>query len=290
MSRRRQPTPPFAFAVISLLAAALLLATPQTALGGPLTPTSATPSDADVSFRKQPASTTIGWSVEERPLVVYRFGDGPSRRMIVAGIHGGYEWNTIELAHMLIDFLASHPAVVPPSVTLYVLPALNPDGEARSHGYEGRANSHGVDLNRNFPHNWQQEWAIAGCWDYLPITGGEHPLSEPESQALSRFVLSEHIEMLISYHSAALGIFAGGRPERTGSVRLAEAIAEVTDYPYPALNTGCEYTGQLTDWAAANGISSVDVELSTHYNLDYLTNLRVLFTFLNHQPRNDGQP
>ncbi|HNZ13472.1 MAG TPA: hypothetical protein PKL11_07430, partial [Anaerolineaceae bacterium] len=37
----------------------------------------------------------IGYSVEGRELWVVRFGNGPVVRMIVAGIHGGYEWNTV---------------------------------------------------------------------------------------------------------------------------------------------------------------------------------------------------
>lgn len=267
---------------VCLTAFALLLQTVAPAQGQ-TRPAAATPSlhsAGNTSGGSSAVTQTIGWSVEERPLLVHRYGDGPSRRMIVAGIHGGYEWNTSELAERLLGFLNRHPGVVPDDVTLYILPLLNPDGAARSQGYEGRANANGVDLNRNFPHNWQASWPSAGCWDFLPISGGRHPFSEPETRALARFVLSEHIEMLISYHSAALGIFAGGRPEHPGSTRLAEAVAEVTDYPFPPLETGCAYTGQLTDWAAANGVSAVDVELSTHYNLDYRENLRVLFTFL----------
>jgi len=37
----------------------------------------------------------IGFSVSGRPLEVYQFGSGPSERLIVAGVHGGNEWNTI---------------------------------------------------------------------------------------------------------------------------------------------------------------------------------------------------
>lgn len=262
---------------------ALIVIVPLKAQSRPDIPLTPFPEDL-IRDRRGPERTVIGRSVEDRPLEVYRFGDGPSKRMIVAGIHGGYEWNTIELAHRLLSYLEENPQVVPDDVTLYLLPALNPDGEARSHGYEGRANANGVDLNRNFPHNWQAEWDPAGCWRYLPISGGAYPLSEPEPRALVRFILSEHIELLISYHSAALGIFAGGRPERPGSIRLAEEISQVTDYPYPPLETGCEYTGQLTDWAAANGVSAVDIELSTHHSLDYEVNLEILSTFLNHQP------
>lgn len=182
---------------ILLVPMALILGTFAPAYSRPNTPPIPTqrPSAAASGLQAAP-TTTIGWSVEERPLLVHRFGTGPSKRMIVAGIHGGYEWNTTELAYRLIEFLGRNKDVVPESVTLYVLPAVNPDGAARSRGYEGRANSNGVDLNRNFPHQWQHEWPTAGCWSYLPITGGEHPFSEPESKALARFILAEHVEML----------------------------------------------------------------------------------------------
>jgi len=43
-------------------------------------------------------SFVIGYSVNGLPLEVYQFGNGPRERMIVAGIHGGYEWNTVALA------------------------------------------------------------------------------------------------------------------------------------------------------------------------------------------------
>ncbi|RME88965.1 MAG: hypothetical protein D6770_05740, partial [Anaerolineae bacterium] len=90
---------------------------------------------------------TIGYSVSGRPLEVYVFGNGETEKMIVAGIHGGNEWNTIALADELILYLSEHPETVPPDVTLYILRNLNPDGEARAHGIEGRVNDHGVDLN-----------------------------------------------------------------------------------------------------------------------------------------------
>lgn len=99
----------------------------------------------------------IGFSVGGRPLEVYQFGSGPSERLVVAGIHGGNEWNTIALANELIAHLQSHPEIIPADITLYILRDLNPDGEARGHGPEGRTNDHGVDLNRNWPANLQSE-------------------------------------------------------------------------------------------------------------------------------------
>src|ERR671925_188925 len=41
----------------------------------------------------------IGYSTQGKPIEVYTFGDGEHERMIVAGIHGGNEWNTIALAN-----------------------------------------------------------------------------------------------------------------------------------------------------------------------------------------------
>lgn len=226
----------------------------------------------------------IGTSVGGRPLEVFRFGNGPRQLLIVAGIHGGYEWNTIALAGELIGLLQAEPARLPGDVSLYILRAMNPDGEARSHSYEGRANDHGVDLNRNWPVNWHPDWDRTYCWHYLPITAGAHPLSEPETAAVMQFILDHDFAGLISYHSAALGIFPGGSPPDTAAQWLAVALAEVSGYRYPPRDYGCEYTGQFADWAVSQGIPAVDVELTTHVDTDFDINLGVLETFLTWRP------
>lgn len=216
-----------------------------------------------------------------RPLEVFHFGNGPENRMIIAGIHGGYEWNTIALADQLIVYLSENPEVVPDNITLYVLRSANPDGEARVRGSAGRANENGVDVNRNFPANWAREWDMQGCWNHLPITAGTRPMSEPETGVIMNFLLSNRIRALISYHSAALGIFAGGQPPHPESHDLAKTLAAVGPYTYPPpYETGCEYTGQLTDWAANHNIAAVDIELTNHEDTDFNINLKILTTFL----------
>ena len=177
-------------------------------------------------------SSDIPW--KEGRLEVYTFGNGDQERMIVAGIHGGDEWNTVTLANQLIEYLDQNPDTIPDDVTLYILPNLNPDGEARAHNKYGRLNHNGVDLNRNFPVNWQMDWERSGCWNYLPTSGGTGPGSEAETQALMSFISNHSIQALISYHSAALGIFPGGLPWDESSTRLAQSIAEVTSYRFPA--------------------------------------------------------
>jgi predicted deacylase len=224
--------------------------------------------------------STIGYSVEGRPIEVTRFGQGDAARLIVAGIHGGSEANTTALALEVTDFIASQPEWVPQGTSLYILPVLNPDGAARATGPQGRTNARGVDLNRNWPALWLPEWDRSGCWNLGPTSAGDGPASEPETMSLIQFIAAAKVEALISYHSAALGIFAGGQPPEAKSLRLAETLAAVSDYPYPPIDTGCVFTGQLIDWAADNGIAAVDIELHNHRDTDLEINLAILRAFL----------
>ena len=223
----------------------------------------------------------IGYTLERRPLEVYRFGNGPVHKLIVAGIHGGYEWNTIALADELITYLHDHPEHIPSDITLYILHDLNPDGLARGKTPDGRANANNVDLNHNWPYNWAADWSRDGCFSERILSGGSGPGSELEVRALMLFINQIRPAALISYHSAALGIFPGGRPDFPASIRLAAAVAAVTDYPYPPINTHCDYTGNMTDWAAnTQSIPSLDIELTNHQDTDFDQNLKVLQVFL----------
>lgn len=62
---------------------------------------------------------------------------------------------------------------------------------------DGRINEDppgGVDLNRNFPTNWQPSYIQGGAGDY--------PLSEPETRATALFILDRpHIAAIQSYHN-----------------------------------------------------------------------------------------
>jgi zinc carboxypeptidase len=233
-----------------------------------------------------PRPSVIGFSVAGRPIEVYTFGSGEKQYLIVAGIHGGYEGNTIELANELITHINNHPDFIPSDVTLYIIRNMNPDGEARSNDVDGRVNNHGVDLNRNFPsENWASEWDRDGCWIYRPTTGGAYGGSEPETRSVMSFIGAHKIIAMISYHSAALGVFPGGVPWEAPSKRLAKALAKATGYSYPPVDTGCVYTGTLADWAVENGVgASVDMELRDHKNPDFKENLKALQVLLNFTP------
>jgi len=233
-----------------------------------------------------PAPNIIGYSLAGRPIEAYSFGVGEREYLIVAGIHGGYEWNTIELVDELITYIVAHPEAIPSDAKLYIIRNMNPDGEARAHGVDGRVNNNGVDLNRNFPsENWAADWNRDGCWVYLPTTGGLYGGSEPETRTVMSFITSRKITAMISYHSAALGVFPGGVPWTEDSKRLSKSLAKATGYPYPPVDTGCIYTGTLADWAVENGVgASVDMELRDHKNTDFAENLKALNVLLNFMP------
>ena len=243
-----------------------------------------TPTPFEMPTGLHPA--VIGFSLAGHPIEAYTFGRGEKEYLIVAGIHGGYEGNTIALANQLITYINDNSDLIPDDVTLYIIRNMNPDGEARDNGVDGRVNNNGVDLNRNFPSdNWTADWSRDGCWIYRPTTGGAYAGSEPETRSVMSFIGSHKIEAMISYHSAALGIFPGGVPWEEPSKRLAGALSKVTGYPYPPVDTGCVYTGTLADWAVEHGVgASVDMELNDHKNIDFAQNLRALKVLLNFQP------
>ena len=244
----------------------------------------ASPTATPLTLSNKHQAEIIGYSTKGKPLHLYTFGKGNHERMIVAGIHGGDEWNTVTLANQLIKYVDHNPDVVPDDMTLYILPNLNPDGEARAHSKYGRVNDNGVDLNRNFPVNWLQDWDRGGCWNYLATSGGTGPGSEVETQVLINFIDTHNIEALISYHSAALGVFPGGLPWEGDSISLAKSIAEVSSYPFPPIDTGCTYSGTLADYAVSKGMAAVDLELTNHFDTDFEQNLDILNVLLSFVP------
>ncbi|HSJ86953.1 MAG TPA: hypothetical protein VK909_07060, partial [Anaerolineales bacterium] len=56
-----------------------------------------TPTPFVLAYGPRPA--IIGFSLAGRPIEAYTFGTGGKQYLIVAGIHGGYEGNTIALAN-----------------------------------------------------------------------------------------------------------------------------------------------------------------------------------------------
>jgi hypothetical protein len=218
-----------------------------------------------------------GTSYDGRPLLGYRCGNGPSVRAIIGGIHGGYEWNTVHLVEKMLDYLQARPDQVPEDVTLYVIPCANPDGYAAgTDRVRGRMNGNGVDLNRN----WDYEWQPTATHGTRLVSAGDSPFSEPETAALRDLILGRGVEAAIFYHSAMARIFHGLETAKSATYELAAAVSESTGYPVAASVPGQITTGDAVDWMSAQGLAGIEVELTTHREIEWARNLRGLKAFL----------
>lgn len=107
---------------------------------------------------------------------------------LIAGTHG----DEVEGVYCLDKLLSWIRGVDIPDLPLIVVPILNVDGYRSG----SRVNSHGVDLNRNFP---------SSCWSskfkdkkYNP---GNAPLSEPETMFLTKLFEKFNPAQVITFHS-----------------------------------------------------------------------------------------
>jgi len=166
----------------------------------------------------------IGHSVQGRPIVLLREGaPDPAVTVLVVGAIHGNEPAGMRITRRLI-------AGLPPARTeLLVVPTINPDGLAAG----TRGNSHGVDLNRNFPYRW------------CPLGGGEYsgtgPLSEPESRAAYDLIRRERPDVTIWFHQP-FGLI--DKPE--GNPFAAHRFAQLIDLPLVRLPG--PYPGSASRW------------------------------------------
>lgn len=220
-----------------------------------------------------------GYSFGGRELIAYRLGHGSEARALVGGIHGGYEWNTTVLVNEFQRYLTDNLDLLPAQLTLYMIPLANPDGAAAgTDRVVGRMNGNGVDLNRNWDYQWQPV-ASHGPW---PVSGGSNPFSEPETASLRDFIFAEEIQSVIFYHSAMSEIYPGVGTDTSKTLELAQLMASITGYRFaPEGIPGQITTGDAADWLTVNGITAVEVDLSSHEDIDWDRNLQALMAFLN---------
>jgi murein peptide amidase A len=124
----------------------------------------------------------LGRSRDGRPIKAIEVGNphSPRKALVVGCIHGK------EPAGIAIARRLEHTA--PPTIDLWIIPDLNPDGRAA----DTRGNARGVDLNRNFPWRWRR---LSGAY-----YSGPRPLSEPESRIAYGLVRRLRPQVSIWFH------------------------------------------------------------------------------------------
>ena len=128
-----------------------------------------------------------------------------------------------------------------------------------------KANSLGVDLNRNFDAGWSEINEIKPSFAGYK---GEYYNSEPESNALVNLVSKYNFTYTISYHSAGNLIYWDYKDSlvKKESSELADIISSVTGYTKEKSDS--EYSevvpGGFKDWASSkhnNPIPSITIEV-----------------------------
>ncbi len=220
-----------------------------------------------------PSSFIFGQSAGGRELQAYRYGTGRRWIMLVGGIHAGFEANTISLMERLRLEWQSRSNEILPDVSFIVIPRLNPDGEQRGRIIEGRFNDNGVDLNRNWGCGWEETAEFSGG----PVDPGLAPFDQPETAALAALIQETQPSVVLFYHAAADGVFAGNCGENPDlSSDLAEVYGFASGYPYGEAFSEYKVSGTAPAWVNSIGIPSADIELSTDDSAEFDRNLRAL--------------
>jgi hypothetical protein len=187
---------------------------PKTPLHGPRGVVEALPMHDNHMHVRLPLTvssrTVIGRSVRGRGIEAVRLGTPRlARRVLVVGSIHGDERAGLEVTRRLVARARVHGA------SLWVIPDLNPDGSVAG----TRHNARGVDLNRNFPSEWEP----------LAVSGAQ-PVSEPETKAAVRLIRRLRPDVTIWLHQPQRLVRAWGR-----SVGVARRYAQLAGARFRAL-------------------------------------------------------
>ncbi|WP_159081318.1 M14 family zinc carboxypeptidase [Nocardioides sediminis] len=182
-----------------------------------------------VASTQRPAAVVehrvIGRSVQGRPIHAWRLGEPGRRRVVMLSTMHGNEPHTRQILAALRD---GRPIR---GIDLWVVPVVNPDGLAR----HTRRNARGVDLNRNFPHDWVD---LDGSYE-----SGPRAASEPETRAVMGFLSQVRPRRVLSFHQPLNGVDTD-----TKDPRFARRLARALRLPTTNLNCGGRCHGTMTSW------------------------------------------
>jgi len=184
----------------------------------------------------------IGYSVLGKPIVELKIGNGPKKIHMNGSFHAN-EWITTSIMmYWLKNFLASlvnnqlldgnSCTSLYKDVTLSFVPMVNPDGVdlvrnglpnnskynkliLEINGYsldfsQWKANIRGVDLNNQYPANWEIEKERKIPKSPAPRDyPGDAPLTEPEAIALAEIVQKRQFDRVLAFHTQGEEIYWG---------------------------------------------------------------------------------
>ena len=233
--------------------------------------------DIDELCKRYPDLITqydIGRSVKYKPIVCVTLGSGNKKACIVSGIHSR-EHITISFTMRCIEEYAEAYVNNEPygdydvrqlldEYTLYFIPMCNPDGTDIATSGEWplvhlndfnadsyKLNANGVNLNRNFPINWEEYFENSGLVLGDEVYPGKSAGSENETKAMIGLCEENDFLWLLDMHVLGNGIF--WRDSYNGEIEndwvLASSLSQKCGYfLFENTTDSAEYSGGLENW------------------------------------------
>lgn len=248
----------------------------------------------------------IGTTVQNKPIYCMKLGKGSKKGCVVAGIHAR-EHITISFTMRCIEEYAdsymknvSYGAYSVRKLlneyTLYLIPMCNPDGTdiANLAGQplvnvsqfdpdNYKLNANGVNLNRNFPYNWESQYANTPYHAGDEKYPGDHAASEKETQAIMKLCEENDFLWLLDMHIIGNGIF--WRDQLNGVIPndelFAQSIARAGGYQVFGVSSDITtYSGGLENWfRKAYGRPALCIEMLPYSQAYYTDTYRGYNTY-----------
>ncbi len=187
----------------------------------------------------------IGKTQEGRPIWALKISDNPQREeldepsIVFNSMHHAREVMTPEVTVDTIETLLNgYETNIEiknwiENNEIWVIPMVNPDGNARIWAGEvmwrkNTTGGHGVDLNRNYPTNWNKCNGSSG-FRFSDTYRGPRAASENEVQAIMNFITKVRPAISLSYHSFSEMVLYpyGCRPQKAQLDRVAQIANEL---------------------------------------------------------------
>ncbi len=248
----------------------------------------------------------IGQSAANKPIPCIMLGKGEKTGCIVAGIHSR-EHITISFTMKCIEeYAEAYTNEVDygkydirkllDEYTLYFIPMCNPDGTDISNAgnkplieienFEPdsyKLNANGVNLNRNFPYLWEQQYSNSTFKPGDEKYPGKCAASENETQAIMNLCTHSNFEWLLDMHIVGNGIYWRDKLNRPieGDYDFASAIAESGGYKVFDISSNLlGYSGGLENWFRyAYGKPALCIEMVPYYQSDRSSTYRALNSY-----------
>lgn len=199
---------------------------------------------------------TYGYSENGRALVCHRIGaeDASRSMLLVFGVHGfedayDHDGEVLRLiAQNVIDAFSAETQTLE-DFALYIVPCANPDGllEGTSNNGFGRCNANGLDINRDFPINWKEDY-------HSRVKTGSAPFSTAEARALRDLVEQLCPTFAADVHGWIDAVY--------GSGDLANAFSEAFGMKLRSIRSG----GTLAQWLQSEADEAILLELPPEPN------------------------